>query len=205
MFVLAVGVLALAGCGDESAPTVVRAQTSTSGVRPVCCANPHGEIETPDAPVTRGSPLLPSAPAPPEGAVPCHAADLNIQSAFGVPVHDRPGLFVRIFNRASSCWLDGYFKVSLRSQSGSWRDFLYVAEQGSTTNGPEWTGIFDPKLVGVVVFGEAEPSDGPATTYDALRLTLPNDGGTLEYGGIDLQLRSEVLSVYAIEADSQDP
>jgi hypothetical protein len=113
-------------------------------------------------------------------------------------------LFVRIFNHGSTCWLDGYVKVSLRPNEGAWRDFLYVAEKGPTTNGPDWTGHFDPTLTGVVVFGQASEGDQPPTEYDALRLTLPNSGGDLVFEGASITLTSDELTVYPIEADSQD-
>jgi hypothetical protein len=59
VFVLAAGfiVLGLAACGGESAPTVARSQATTTTVGPVCCGNPDGEVETPDAPETNFTPL----------------------------------------------------------------------------------------------------------------------------------------------------
>lgn len=185
---------------------MAKAGTSTTkaAVEDVCCGSPNGDTEAPDARVTNASPVLPAPAPPPAGSAACRSDDLSIQSAFGVPVHDGPGLFLRIFNHGRSCWLDGYVKVSLRGQGGGWRDFLYVSEKGTTTNGPEWTGQFDPKLTGVVVFGQAAPGDLPPTTYDALRLTLPNSGGVLEFAGPSITLTTDELSVYPIEADSQD-
>ena len=63
---------------------------------------------------------------------------------------------------------------------------------------------FDPNLTGVVVFGQSAPGDLPPTKFDALRLTLPNSGGELEYEGASITLTTNELSVYPIEADSQD-
>jgi prepilin-type processing-associated H-X9-DG protein len=113
-------------------------------------------------------------------------------------------LFVRLFNHAGVCWLDGHVKVSLRDDRGSWRDFTYRLAKGPTTNGPDWTGSFDPALVGVVVFGEASPVDATPTPYHGLRLALPNGGGILQFDSAEISLTSDVLTVHPIEADSQD-
>jgi hypothetical protein len=196
--------ITLVACGADRSPTVAASATTTQHtIGGVCCANPHGETETPDAPVTRDS-ALPVGTTPPPGSTACQSDDLKVQSAFSVPVHDGPGLFVRIFNVGDQCWLDGRPKVSLHAKDGDWRDFRYVAERGSTTNGPEWTGEFDPSLTAVVVFGAAAPMNLPPTTYDALRLTLPNEGGQLEFAGATITLTTDELSVYPFEADSQD-
>lgn len=111
---------------------------------------------------------------------------------------------MRLFNRGDVCWLDGRLRVSLRDRRGTWNDLAYRLGEGPTTNGPTWTGRFDPALVGVVVFGESTPGASRRTTYDGLRLTLPNGGGVLEHEGIEMTLSSEELTVYPIEADSQD-
>jgi hypothetical protein len=183
-------VLLIGACGSDGDETVARAETTSSTAETTSTTLPEASL--PD-----GSP----APADLE---PCRAEDLAVQTAFGVPVGQGPGLFVRLFNQGGVCWLDGHVKVSLRDDRGSWRDFTYRLANGRTTNGPDWTGSFDPALVGVIVFGEVSPVDATPTPYHGLRLTLPNGGGILQFDSAEISLTSDVLTVHPIEADSQD-
>ncbi|MCU1377851.1 MAG: hypothetical protein JWN29_834, partial [Acidimicrobiales bacterium] len=129
---------------------------------------------------------------------------LTIQTAFPtLTTAGGAGLFVRIFNTGQSCWLDGHPGVSLRTAKGDWTTLRLRPSDAVATNGPPWTGVFDPSLVGVVVFGQQPDANGSAVRYSALRLLLPNGGGSLEHK-IGVTFNSPELTVQAFEADSQD-
>lgn len=191
--------LLVGGCSSEGSPS--EATPSSSTVLPTSTIAPTTTVPTTTA---FAGATLPDGSPPRDGLAACTSEHLTVQSASFVPVGDAPGLFVRILNTGRACWLDGHPKVSLRDEAGNWRDFTYDAVAGSTTNGPEWTGVFDPSLVGVVVFGERAPRQATPTSYDALRLTLPNGGGVLELDGVRTSTTADVLTVYPFEADSQD-
>jgi hypothetical protein len=149
--------------------------------------------------------VLPDGSPPPPGQHACAASELNLYNTFGTLTPERSiGLFVMIARTGlEPCWLDGHPGISLRTPEGIWTTFALHPSNLVVTNGPHWTGVFDPSLTGVVVFGSSVPS-GTSQRYTALRLVLPNQGGTLEDDRIDLTLTSADLTAHAFEADSRD-
>jgi hypothetical protein len=137
---------------------------------------------------------------------PCAGADLEIQSVQPVPNRysvNGSALFIRAFNVSKrACAIAGVPGIELR-RDGKWIRFGPIPDNQPATNGPPWTGSFDPSLVGVLLVSGPTGAPGDAVTYDALRIVLPN-GDKVEHAGIEFRIAGDAILMTPWGADSQD-
>jgi hypothetical protein len=138
----------------------------------------------------------------PTGTALCQADELEVAP--------NPALqLIRLFNRSGrSCGLAGFVSVYGRIAAGPWRAVKSVPFGTRVTNGPRWTGVFDPNLTAVISI-EPAPAAGcvarsAPTHFTGLRLTLPRDAGTIDIDTIQFEVTNCPLAVSPVEADSQD-
>ena len=137
----------------------------------------------------------------PPGTTLCRASDLEVAPGSSL-------LLIRLFNRSgTSCGLAGYVSVYGRVD-GQWSLVESVPLGTSVTNGPRWTGVFDPNLTVVISVDPTPAFDCVATSarshYTGLRLALPRNAGTIDIDTIAFDVTNCPVSVSPVEADSQD-
>jgi hypothetical protein len=137
----------------------------------------------------------------PPGTTLCRASDLEVAPGSSL-------LLIRLFNRSgTSCGLAGYVSVYGRVD-GQWSLLESVPLGTTVTNGPRWTGVFDPNLTAVISVDPTPAFDCVATSarshYTGLRLALPRGAGTIDIDTIQFDVSNCPLSVSPVEADSQD-
>ncbi|MDQ1475299.1 MAG: hypothetical protein QOE62_528 [Actinomycetota bacterium] len=137
----------------------------------------------------------------PPGTRLCRASDLEVAPGSSL-------LLIRLLNRGgTSCGLAGYVSVYGRVD-GQWSLLESVPLGTTVTNGPRWTGVFDPNLTAVISVDPTPAFDCVATSarshYTGLRLALPRGAGTIDIDTIQFDVSNCPLSVSPVEADSQD-
>jgi hypothetical protein len=137
----------------------------------------------------------------PAGTTLCQSGELEVAPG--------PSLsLIRLFNRSGrACGLAGYVSV-YGLVGGQWSRVESVPLGTSVTNGPRWTGVFDPNLTAVISVDPAPAFDCVATSarshYTGLRLALPGNAGTIDIDSIAFDVTNCPVSVSPVEADSQD-
>ena len=138
----------------------------------------------------------------PTGTTLCRAAELEVAP--------NPTLaLIRLFNRSGRpCGLAGFVSVYGRVAAGPWRAVKSVPLGTTVTNGPRWTGVFEPNLTAVISIEPVPAADCVAnsapTHFTGLRLALPHDVGTIDIDTIQFEVTNYPLAVSPVEADSQD-
>ena len=138
----------------------------------------------------------------PTGTTLCRAGELEVAP--------NPTLqLIRLFNRSGRpCGLAGFVSVYGRIGAGPWQAVKSVPFGTTVTNGPRWTGVFDPNLTAVISIGPAPAAECVAssapTHFTGLRLALPRDAGSIDIDTIQFEVTNCPLEVSPVEADSQD-
>ncbi|MEY2421573.1 MAG: hypothetical protein QOI95_1640 [Acidimicrobiaceae bacterium] len=138
----------------------------------------------------------------PPGVTPCRSDQLEVASG------NDPNL-LRFVNRSGGpCGLAGYATVLGKSSTGGFQPVPTSPLPFAATNGPRWTGVFEPNLVAVVSLRPStETSCAVAAIpahFTALRLVLPGGTGTIDFDGLAFDTTPCPLQLTPFAADSQD-
>jgi hypothetical protein len=193
----AIGLIVVVAIGSAAIAVGSRGENATT----VVGRGPQGGTSAPTSePPTRD----PNAPALdiPAGVIPCRASDLEFAPGAGLSL-------LRFFNRSGrSCGLAGYVTVLGRVVTGQWQLVRTVPLDIAAVTAPRWTGEFEPSLTAVVSIRRAPAAEcvdaSAATHYNALRLALPGNAGTIDIDSIQFDAGDCPLQVTPFSGDSQD-
>lgn len=168
--------------------------TVASSIPPVVV----GEPDRPEVPATTTtrSPNADSLVVP-DGVALCTPADLDPQTGMGL-------FFLRFFNRdRQACGIAGYPTLAGISADGSVVPIPREPLDLAPTNGPRWTGVFEPDLVLVLSVRSNCVEGGVVAQYDRVRLYLPNGTGWLDLDA-PIDVGTCPVQITHVAADSQD-
>lgn len=185
LVIVVLAVIAIAGIvwlvGDRDRPDDDLARDEQAGSPIDTAVQPA----LPDEPVMR-DPIL----TPPDGVPACRAGDIEFNSGADMGLW-----FLMFFNRSGQrCSLVDYPALQGRDADGVWRDLPTLRSPGSSyTDGPAWTGSFDPRYTAVLSirqqavdseFGECR--ELAASGYAELRLVL-SSGDDVRLHGVEFE------------------
>ena len=130
----------------------------------------------------------------PDGASACGASDIEFNRGADMGLG-----FLMFFNRGGrACGLLDYPTLQGRDEDGVWRNIPTVRSFGSSyTDGPGWTGSFDPRYTAVLSIrpqgadpelGRCRGGAGAAKTFSDLRLMLAGRRDTISLADVVFDL-----------------
>lgn len=182
---------------DQPGSTTIGSSSTTATPSTTTAVPTTGSTSTPTAPATTRSPNADSLVVP-DGVPLCTPADLDPQTSMGL-------FFLRFFNaNRRACGIAGHPTLAGIHADGSVVAVTSVPLDLPPTNGPRWTGVFEPGLVMVLSVRVNCPVGAAVSHYDRVRLYLPTDTGWLDLDTpLDLGGTCTVRVTY-VAADSQD-